>query len=216
MFTGFKFIKPEPTEPISAILGDSQNLNCTTTDPNATTSLWFKSGLTFQQLKVDDVKVFRVGAVYTLKDLVLLDQGLYQCRATNSLGVSISWSGAPLFFSSKLWLYLTHIIYPIPYKLHILYHIPNPMQATHIILPNPIQATHIIYPIPYKLHISYTQSHTSYTYHIPNPIQATHIIYPIPYKLHISYTQSHTSYTYHIPNPIQATHIIYPIPYKLY
>jgi hypothetical protein len=67
-------------------------LNCTTNDPNATTTLYHRrSGrLPWKQLLPKAGELFKIEHVYTVLDFGISDAGQYQCRARN-INDTIKW-----------------------------------------------------------------------------------------------------------------------------
>lgn len=89
--TDFKFKNDAPGL-INTNFGQEKKIDCTTTDPNARTSLWFRSQSSplFQQVKPNK-DITQDGAVYTIISVAHSNVGQYNCRATNASGYTIKW-----------------------------------------------------------------------------------------------------------------------------
>ena len=71
----------------------SLTLNCSTSDRNATVSLYHRHHplAPFRERKIDAKKVLLKGQVFTLLNLSLKDQGTYACEAKTEENESIRW-----------------------------------------------------------------------------------------------------------------------------
>jgi len=80
-------------------------MNCATNDPTATTSLYHKRSVTWENLSKSAPNLVKVGDVFTVPDIGLDNSGQYKCRATNAKGSTIEWPSSVGLFV-------------IPYKLN--------------------------------------------------------------------------------------------------
>ena len=95
-----RFLKDPPQFAISYV-GMNLDLNCTTDDPNATTSLLYAAsfGGVWAEKLVKPNQLDLMGQVFTLLNLVLLDGGSYACKATDQSGQTIQSSATFVFVS---------------------------------------------------------------------------------------------------------------------
>jgi len=91
----FRFYKSHPNgDKDKVTFGASLVINCTTNDPTATTSLYFRHGNEKDFVLTDNisVKVKRNHDVFTILDFGFGSMGLYECRSTNKNGKTIKWA----------------------------------------------------------------------------------------------------------------------------
>ena len=70
--------------------GSSLDFNCTTNDPNATTSIWMsENGATWKLRPLELNKLVRKGDVFTLLNADHRDTYMFRCQAINAAGVTI-------------------------------------------------------------------------------------------------------------------------------
>ena len=69
------------------------NFNCTTGDPNATVSLFYSNnfGATWSERRIKSNRLVLRGQVFTLSHVILADNGMYACKATDQSGQTIQW-----------------------------------------------------------------------------------------------------------------------------
>ncbi|KAK3752604.1 hypothetical protein QZH41_018808, partial [Actinostola sp. cb2023] len=105
-FGGFKFLAPKPSNIFKGVaFGARLTMNCATNDPTATTSLYHKRSVTWENLSKSAPNLVKVGDVFTVPDIGLDNSGQYKCRATNANGSTIEWPSSVGLFV-------------IPYKLN--------------------------------------------------------------------------------------------------
>lgn len=91
MSAEFKFLR-KPKQYYVYGFDSNFEMDCTTNDPNATTTLYFRSSSAkWVQRTLEKGKLGKYGHVYTVIDVGTNDAGQYQCRATNALGDTIKW-----------------------------------------------------------------------------------------------------------------------------
>lgn len=76
--------------PVYVNIDPKLTMDCTTTDPSVTPSIYHKNANLFKWRKLDQSEYKKTGNVYTIR-ISLGSRGHFKCVATNSKGITIEW-----------------------------------------------------------------------------------------------------------------------------